>query len=302
LGVDLVPFKSCSYDCIYCQLGRTTKKTVECDEHVAVDAVLAEVRDKLREGPRPDFISLAGSGEPTLNARIGDIVTGIKALTDVPVAVLTNGSLLWRPEIRAALSAADLVMPSLDAGDPSTFQRVNRPHTDISFEQMVDGLLTFSREFRGTVWLEVFLLAGITNRREGVEQIAGIADRMRLDRVQLNTVSRPAADASALTVSREHLEELCSVFSVPCEPISESSPCDHVDCTSSENALARIVSLVSRRPCTVQGIASGLGLHPNEVQKALDVLCAKGAVGSERAAGAVFFKGVLCRTGPESDE
>jgi wyosine [tRNA(Phe)-imidazoG37] synthetase (radical SAM superfamily) len=126
-GVDLVPFKTCSYDCIYCQLGRTTNKTTDLREFVPVDGLLEDLAGKLRSVPRPEFIGLAGSGEPTLHARMGDIVAGIKALTNIPVAVLTNGSLLWKPEVRAGLADADLVMLSLDAGAQPTFERLNRP-------------------------------------------------------------------------------------------------------------------------------------------------------------------------------
>jgi wyosine [tRNA(Phe)-imidazoG37] synthetase (radical SAM superfamily) len=295
LGVDLVPFKTCSYDCIYCQIGRTTNKTTGLDEYVPLDDVLAELRDKLREEPRPDFIGLAGSGEPTLHGRLAEVVAGIKLLTDVPVAVLTNGSLLFRPEVRDGLMEAELVMPSLDAGSPSIFERVNRPHTEISFGEMVDGLLAFSHEFKGKIWLEVFILAGITDRREEIKRIADIVDKMRLDRVQVNTVSRPPAEASALSVAIEDLEKLRCLFSCPCEVIAERGH-SHYNYRSSNNNIAdRIVALLNRRPCTVEGIATGLGLRPNEVLKHLDVLCAKGAIRSARKGKAVFYEGVRNR-------
>jgi len=155
LGVDLVPFKTCTYDCVYCQLGRTTHRTIQRGEYVPVDAVLAGLKAKLALGPKPDYISLAGSGEPTLHARIGDLIAGIKLMTRIPIAVLTNGSLLWVPEVQDALMEADLVLPSLDAGDEPMFQRVNRPHPEILFEGMVDGLAAFTARFRKLVWLEV---------------------------------------------------------------------------------------------------------------------------------------------------
>ena len=128
LGVDLVPFKTCTYDCIYCQLGHTNDQTTRRAGYVDQDWVLAELKMKLGHAPLPNYISLAGSGEPTLHAGIGELIVGIKRLTRVPVAVLTNGSLLWDPDVRKALMEADLVMPSLDAGDETTFQQVNRPH------------------------------------------------------------------------------------------------------------------------------------------------------------------------------
>ena len=247
LGVDLVPFKTCSYDCVYCQLGRTTNKTLDLAEYVPVDSMLGELRDKLKEGPRPDFIGLAGSGEPTLHVRLGEIIAGVKALTDVPVAVLTNGSLLWRPEFRVSLSKADLVMPSLDVGTPSSFVRVNRPHADLSFERMVDGLVTFSHESEGKIWLEVLLLAGITDRREEVKRIAGIVDKMRIDRVQLNTVARPPAEASALTVAADDLAKLCGLFSCPCEVIAETRQSGGAISSGRENAESASSS------CSIEG-------------------------------------------------
>ena len=162
LGIDLVPFKTCTYDCVYCQLGRTTNKTIDRQEYVPIKDVLTELEQKLAAGDIPDYISLAGSGEPTLNLGIGRLIAEIKSLTDIPVAILTNGSLLWMPDVQDALMAADLVLPSLDAGDEHLFQYVNRPHEEISFERMVDGIATFTRRFPGEVWLEILLLWRVT--------------------------------------------------------------------------------------------------------------------------------------------
>ena len=290
LGVDLLPFKTCTYDCIYCQLGRTTNKTEELDEYVPVDEVLAEVASKLESGPRPDFISLAGSGEPTLHGRIGDVIAGIKAMTAVPVAVITNGSLLWRPEVRSALAQADLVMPSLDAGSREAFERVNRPHGGVPFEVMVEGLIAFAREFRGKVWLEVFVVGGITDREDEVRRIADIVERMGPDRVQLNTVSRPPAERYAMAVPRERLEALCGLFTVPCEVIAEGPKSERVEVVGGRDVEDEIVTLLSRRPCTVEGIATGLGMAPNEVVKHLDALCQRGSVRQERQGEAVFYE------------
>ncbi len=291
LGVDLVPFKTCSYDCIYCQLGRTTNRTTDLREYVPVDGVLDEVVERLRAEPSPEFIGLAGSGEPTLHARIGDIIAGIKALTSIPVAVLTNGSLLWRSDVRASLAEADLVMPSLDAGAQSSFERVNRPHSDISFERMVDGLLTFSHDFKGKVWLEVFVLRGITDGLDEMGRIAAIVEKMQPSRVQLNTALRPPAEVCALAVPFDSLERLCGLFARPCEVIAESHTVQPACSARSEDAEDQIAALLGRRPCTVEGIAAGLGLCPNEVLKHLDVLCTRGTVRAERRGDAVFYEG-----------
>lgn len=168
LGVDLVPYKTCTYDCVYCQLGRTTRQTLERGEYVPTSQILEGVERALasleeHRGRRPDWIGLAGSGEPTLHSHLGEVVAAIKARTNVPVAVLTNGSLLWSRSVRQELAEADLVLPSLDAGDEALFHYVNRPHPDLDFDQVVQGLVDFRREFRRPIWLEVFLLGGVTD-------------------------------------------------------------------------------------------------------------------------------------------
>jgi wyosine [tRNA(Phe)-imidazoG37] synthetase (radical SAM superfamily) len=159
--VDLVPFKTCSYDCIYCQLGHTTCHTVERKEWVPLDAVLDEL--KLKLASRPDYITLSGSGEPTLYSRLGELIEHIQAMTEVPVAVLTNGSLLWQKPVRDALALADLVMPSLDAPDHDRFEFINRPHPDITFKRLLEGLEAFRREFSGKYWLELMLVSTSPN-------------------------------------------------------------------------------------------------------------------------------------------
>jgi wyosine [tRNA(Phe)-imidazoG37] synthetase (radical SAM superfamily) len=197
LGVDLVPFKTCTYDCIYCQLGRTTLKTAQRQEYVP---------------PVPDYVTLSGSGEPTLNEGIGQLIGEIKKLTYIPVAVLTNGSLLWQGEVQDALMEADLVLPSLDAGDEFLFRYVNRPHPEISFDQMVHGLAEFTRQFPKSVWLEVFLLAGVTGISPEVEKIAALARQIQPEQVQLNTVSRPPAEEFVCPVSWMQMQEFANLF------------------------------------------------------------------------------------------
>ncbi len=264
LGIDLVPFKTCTYDCVYCQLGRTTDKTIKRKEYVAVDAVLSELERKLATGDIPDYISLAGSGEPTLNACIGELIDKIKSLTDVPLAVLTNGSLLWMKEVQEALMAADLVLPSLDAGDEYLFQCVNRPHKDISFEYMVNGLAEFTKRFSGEVWLEVFLLAGVTGIPSEMKKIAALIKKIGPARVQLNTVSRPPAEEFALPIPPERMYALKEFIPGEVDIISENKE-DKVHIFASYEANeADILALLSRRPCTAEDIAGGLGIHITE--------------------------------------
>ncbi len=289
LGIDLVPFKTCSYDCIYCQLGRTTVQITALASGISLAGVLDELAERLAQGPTPDYIGLAGSGEPTLHPELGRLIDDIKRLTAVPVAVLTNGSLLWRPAVREALAAADLVLPSLDAGDPATFQRVNRPHPDIPFAQMVEGLVDFAAAYRGELWLEVFVLRGITDDAAAIAKIAAIAERIHPARVQLNTATRPTADPDARRATAATLAHLCPHFTGRCEVIAESHRAARGPVASDADPKPAILALLARRPCTVADIATGLNLQPNAVVKALAALDACGALGCERRAGTVYY-------------
>jgi wyosine [tRNA(Phe)-imidazoG37] synthetase (radical SAM superfamily) len=289
LGIDLVPYKTCTYDCVYCQLGRTTHKTIERKEYVRVVDVLDELERKLAAGPLPDYITLSGSGEPTLNSRIGEVIGGIKGLTHIPVAVLTNGSLLWVSDVSEALMAADLVMPSLDAGDERLFSYVNRPHGKIAFESMVAGLAEFTERFAGPVWLEVFLLAGVTGIAAEVEKIARLAERIRPARVQLNTVSRPPAETFAIAVSRDQLERFRTCFAGTAEVICEREAGETPESSAQETTDEDIMALLRRRPCTVQGICAGLGLFAGDAVERLHALRDRGAVRSVRKNAEEFY-------------
>lgn len=296
LGVDLVPFKTCTYDCIYCQLGRTTSQTSQRGEYVPVDAVLAELKSRLALGPRPDYIGLAGSGEPTLHARIGDLIAGIKHLTRVPVAVLTNGSLLWAPDVREALMEADLVMPSLDAGDEYMFRRVNRPYPEISFDVMVEGLAAFTARFPKLVWLEVLLVEGLTGNEKEVEKIAALARRIRPGRVQLNTVSRPPAEASVKPVSAQQLSALCRLFPKAVEVISDAIPQNPLPAGLAAATDQEILDLLARRPCTPHGVAAGLNLHLQEATKRLHALMKAGKISVLRIDNDLFYQVLIAPT------
>jgi wyosine [tRNA(Phe)-imidazoG37] synthetase (radical SAM superfamily) len=291
LGIDPVPFKTCTYDCIYCQLGRTTNKTVERKESVAIKDILAELDRKLVTNPALDFITIAGSGEPTLNLRIGDLIGGIKDRTRTPVAVLTNGSLLWMPEVREALAGADLVIPSLDGGDEALFRHVNRPHPDISFEPMVQGIAQFKAQFRGTVWLEVFLLAGATGIPSEVEKIAALVGRIRPERVQLNTVCRPPAEEYACGVDAGQLARLGKLIPGPVEVIRGNESVGGSGVPSQEKTDGEIVALVTRRPSTLHDVCCGLGLNPADAAKRLNALIEDGTVRVARRDPVVFYLG-----------
>ncbi len=286
LGVDLVPFKTCSYDCIYCQLGRTTERTCERREWVPLAPVLAELKQKLAS--RPDYITLSGSGEPTLHSGTGELIGAIKRLTDIPVAVLTNGSLLWQPELRAELAPADLLIPSLDAGDEETFQAINRPDPSLSFEQMLDGLIEMRRETSGQYWLEVFLVAGLNTGESQLTSLIDAARRIGPDRIQLNTAVRPPAEEYARAVTAAELDALAPRFDPPAEVTADFRAVHELP----EFAAGRqeILTMLQRRPCTTGDIAGALGLHVNEVIKYLEELATEGAIERTSRDGRDYYR------------
>jgi len=256
--------KTCSYDCIYCQLGRTTDLTAQRGVHVPVDDLLSELRDHLASAP--DYITLGGSGEPTLHADIGAIIDGIRSLTDIPVAVITNGSLLWQDAVRQQLAAAHLVVPSLDAGDDKTFQAINRPHPDITWERMISGLREFRAVYAGRIWLEVMLVAGINSHLESVQAIAAAARSCRPDKIQLNTVERPSLAGKALRVDRGTLNKLRHLFTPCAEVISDQGVSEWMD--GADPGLD-LLAMIRRRPCSLEEIARAAGMHPHEAAKHL---------------------------------
>jgi wyosine [tRNA(Phe)-imidazoG37] synthetase (radical SAM superfamily) len=284
LGVDLVPFKTCTYDCVYCQLGRTTRKTVRRQRWVDPSDVVAQVRAKLES--EPDVIALSGSGEPTLHAGIGDVIAGIKRLTDVPVAVITNGSLLSRPTVRRGLAAADIVLPSLDAPGDGLFRLINRPCAALRFADVVNGMVAFRDEYRGQLWLEVMLLAGVTGVVTEVERLAELAARIAPDRIQLNTAVRPPAEPFVAPVTDASLQRFAGLFTPCAEVIAGPLPA-----ATAGRAAARadILALVSRRPCTVADIATGLGIHHGEALKVATALVSEGAAELHTHEGRSFY-------------
>lgn len=288
LGVDLLPRKTCTFDCLYCQVGPTQQTSVEHGEFVSAEAVTEAVRKRLSS--RPDFITISGSGEPTLYDKLGELIQALKALKAAPVAVITNGSLLWRPEVRAALREADLVAPSLDAGDEETFRRINRPHVECTFSRLLEGLRDFRAEFQGRYWLEVFFLAGINDDAVSAGKIAVLAQSVGADRIQLNAVARPTAHPNALAVPESRLRELLPLFGNNAEIIADfASKADAPAAGTAEVTPNSILELLRRRPCTVAGLAQGLAAETSEIRVLLESLLQSGVVRAEERDGKTFF-------------
>lgn len=288
LGVDTIPFKTCSLNCIYCQLGRTINKTIQRKEYIAADDILREIEEVLREGKRIDYITFSGSGEPTLNSEIRRMISRIKELTSIPLAILTNGTLLYRPRIREDLMEADLVIPSLDTVTQEIFEMVNRPHPSLKIEKVITGIDSFSQEFNGKVWLEIMVVKGINDSLEEIEKAAQVIKQMNLEKIQLNTVVRPPAEEFARPLTREDLNNIKTVLGKKCEIIAEFK-------RATQKAYKRdveksILSMVKRRPVTLVDISHSLGLHRNEIIKYVETLEKKHQVKTEVHSGERYYR------------
>jgi len=290
LGVDLVPFKTCTYDCIYCQLGRTTQKTVERREYLPTGAIIDELKEALAENGNADYITISGSGEPTLHVDIGTIIGEIKSLSDIPVAVITNSSLMHDDKVRTELLAADLVLPSLDAGSGSLFEYVNRPHKKIRFREMLDGLIEFRKQYKNKMWLEIFLLAGINIFPDEMEKLAGLVSLIAPEMLYLNTATRPPCEEYAVGVNNEHLHELAEYFDCTVKIAGERV--NHSEMATG-GALVddqAILAILSRRPCTVEDIAEGLRVPVNSVIKSIYPLVNSGMIAARRGNDSIFYE------------
>jgi wyosine [tRNA(Phe)-imidazoG37] synthetase (radical SAM superfamily) len=289
LGVDLTPYKTCSLDCVFCQLGRTTVKTVSREEYVPTDRVLAELLAWLKGGGTADYITLSGSGEPTLHSRFGEVLAFIREKSGIPSVLLTNGTMLHLREVREAAAQASVVKISLSAWDEASFDWVNRPHPQLQFDQLVEGERTFRRQFRGELWMEVFLVGGMNSTPRDVSKIASLAKEIQPDRIHLNTSVRPPAEDFVTPLSREQMVELAGLFEPTGEIIGEFGAKHGEPVKVKED---EILSMIERRPCTAEQIADVFGMHMNEVSKYLGKLVRTDRVRADHKRNTVYYEAV----------
>lgn len=288
LGVDMVPMKTCCFDCIYCQLGPTTVHTAERKAYVDVDEVLRELEAWLEAGGEADYLTFAGCGEPTLNIDLGDAMARARQLTNIPICLLTNGALLWRKGARDAAMQADLIMPSLDAATEQVFERINHPVKGLALQQVIEGLEETALEFHGEMWLEVMLVEGVNDSNEQLEALARVIRGIAPDQVQINTVVRPAPGTDVKRVDNGTLVRARVIFGPSATVIS--SAWEHDVPEGAAHSEEEVLALVSYRPCTIEDVSHGLGMHPNEAIKYLTHLIAEGKLDREDREGQTFFK------------
>ena len=273
LGVDIVPYKICTLNCIYCQLGNTSQMSIERKPYADKGEILKEVKEYLSHKPKIDFITFSGSGEPTLNSDIGSLIKAIKEVTSIPVVVLTNGTLLFREDVQEDLLEADRVVPSLDAASQPIFERINRPHNSLKIETSISGLKRFRELYRGQLWLEVMLVKGVNDGREELSRIKMAISEISPDKVHLNTVVRPPSEIYAEPLSHNEMNDIKNFFGEGCEVIAEYSKHGAGTFRDVEESIVR---MAKRRPVTITDIADVMGISGPNAEKMIEGLKAKG--------------------------
>lgn len=287
LGIDCVPKKTCTYNCVYCQLGPTTFQTLAREEYVPVEQVLAELSAFLAENTPVDFITFSGSGEPTLHSKLGEMIAETKKLTTIPVAVLTCGALMSDPQARADLAQADVVLPSLDAALPKTFHMVNRPHGKLHLSEIVAGLRQFRAEYRGQIWLEIMFVKGLNDGAEEVALFRKAIAEIAPDKVHLNTVVRPPTEAQAQALSETELCALQEALGAPAEIIAK--PPRRLRHEIEQNMVPQLLALLAQHPLTLTEICEYLQCKHEIVWWLLHALIEEGLVEVRHHLGKKFY-------------
>ncbi|MBP8975486.1 MAG: radical SAM protein [Bacteroidetes bacterium] len=270
LGVDIIPSKLCTLDCIYCEVGKTDKRGLARKEYFPTNEIIDEVRHALNEFTQIDYVTVTGSGEPTLHKGIGEIIHAIKGMTSVPVAVLTNGTLLYLPEVRASLLEADVVSPSLDAVTDDVFQKIDRPNPKLRLQEIIEGMKQFRREYKGKLWIEVLFVKGINDSDDEVQKLKKVLDEIQPDKIHLNTVVRPPTEFFALPVSENRMREIQQVLGEKAEIISSFSLHQKDDKITPHSEL--ILAALERRPMTSDELAAALSVSQENILQLLHQL------------------------------
>lgn len=286
LGVDIVPYKTCTLDCIYCQLGRTTNNGVERQSFAPREEIIEEIRKSISSGHDIDFITFSGSGEPTLNSDVGNLIHEVKKITSIPVAVLTNGTLLFREDVQKDLLEPDAVLPSLDAASQRIFRSINRPHDSLKIETIIDGLKRFRKFYKGSIWLEVMLVKGFNDERAELSRIKKMLTEIKPNKIHLNTVIRPPSETCAYPLNSAEMMAIKYFLGENCEIIAEFHGKRNREAQEIEDY---IIEMTKRRPVTIVDIANVIGISEANAKQMIKRLKAKSRLKEKQYQGKKYY-------------
>jgi wyosine [tRNA(Phe)-imidazoG37] synthetase (radical SAM superfamily) len=310
-GIDLLPPKTCNFNCIYCEINRAPQLSCERGEHVPTATIIAEIDELLADAARVrdlDVFTITASGEPTLHTGIGTIIRHIKEKTDKPVAILTNGSQLHLKEVQEDLMAADIVIPSLDAARVESFRRVNRPaKCSADLETIISGIADFSRKFTGEIWLEILLVKNINDTPADIRALQKAIDRIGPTRVQLNTVARPPFESFAKPLTRKRMEEIKreieKEYDYPVDILAGSKDDEITDSGKGREGLSELIpaakvedeinKMLLRRPCTASEIAATLNVNVEHASELLRDMENRGCLIVKIHGGKKYYRAVI---------
>jgi len=291
LGIDLLPFKTCTFNCVYCECGPTTNRSDTREEFFPLEEVIDELDKVLSGRPELDYVTFAGSGEPTLSLSIGRVISHLKEnYPDYRIAVLTNGSLLHHPEVRRDLLDADLIIPTLSSTSQDIFTSIHRPVPGMVISDVIEGISALRREFSHQIWLEVFLVPQLNTTRKELSSLRDAIYSIKPDRIQLNTLDRPGTESWVQTPDSEEIGSIAKFLSeggLPVDIIGIENTCQSP--FDSDNLSVRIEETLSRRPCTADDITQMTGLHPNEVMKKLGLMIKQGKIEVKHGERGIFY-------------
>ena len=294
LGIDVIHSKTCSLNCVYCECGKTTELTLERREYANTEKIIAELTNYLSGKPTLDYITFGGSGEPTLNTGTGRILRFLKeSYPQYKCALLTNGTLLYLPEVREELLPFDIVLPSLDAVSDRVFAKVNRPHAKLLNRTIIQGIIDFRKAYKGLLWLEVFIVPGVNDTPEELALFKKSIMEINPDRVQLNSLDRPGACDWVEPATLDNLRKIAAFFSpLPVEIISRKANDANAAPLppSAEKSSDSIPAMIARRPSTVEEIATLAGITINDADRILSALVSSHKLEKQVTGNKVFYR------------
>ncbi len=294
LGVDLVPPKNCTLNCVYCEIGKTSNLINNIEEFFPVSDILKELKEYLDKNPKLDYITFSGAGEPLLYSKIGEIISFIKTnYKNYKVCLITNGTLLFEKAVRDSVKNVDLIMPSLDAVSTDVFNKINRPHTDVKANEIIEGIKLFKKESSSIMWLEVFIIPGINDNESELTKLKEAIKLINPDRVQINSLDRPGTESWVEPANNEKLNEILNFFKPLNVEIIAKNFQKKADSSNNANLENEIISAIKRRPCTLDDLVNMTGKNIDEIDDILSVLINNNVIDKKTQDRGAFYCHIL---------